>query len=340
MGAVSPRETALLRADQPADMAEAGRLITAGRLVAVPTETVYGLAADASNEAAVEAIFAAKGRPRTHPLIVHLGAIDQLEEWATEVPDWVAPLVHAFWPGPLTLLLERHPRVSDVVTGGLPTIGLRMPAHPALLHLLREHRLAVAAPSANRYQKLSPTSAAQVMAGMAGRIDAVLDGGPCSVGTESTILRVTDERAEILRAGPIAAAALQEHLSVPVHAPLEHAIAVPGNQRVHYQPNAPIQLLSAAELEARLPLATDDTGCLVHSADMAEVGRARCVQMPSDHDGYRRQLYRALHDLDQAGVARIWVERPPTDPDWLDIRDRLHRAAARSPSTDPAEEAQ
>lgn len=340
MGASAPRETVLLRAEQPADMAEAGRLLTSGRLVAVPTETVYGLAADASDEVAVAGIFAAKGRPRTHPLIVHLGAVEQLEHWAMEVPDWVAPLTRAFWPGPLTLLLDRHPRVSDVVTGGLPTIGLRMPAHPALLQLLREHRLAVAAPSANRYQKLSPTSAAQVMAGMAGRIDAVLDGGPCAVGTESTILRVTADRAEILRAGPIAAATLQEHLSVPVHAPFEHAIAVPGNQRVHYQPNAPIQLLSASELGARLPQAGADTGCLAHSAPLADLGCARFVHMPSDHDGYRRQLYRALHDLDQAGVARIWVERPPVDPAWLDIRDRLQRAAASSPSTDSTEEAQ
>ncbi len=333
------RETVLLRADEPSDMAEAGRLLRSGKLVAVPTETVYGLAADARSADAVSGIFTAKGRPRTHPLIVHVGSIEQLTDWASEVPSWVGPLVEAFWPGPLTLLLDRDPGVADIVTGGLPTIGLRMPAHPALLQLLREHRLAVAAPSANRYQKLSPTSAAQVMAGLAGRIDAVLDGGPCAVGTESTILRVKADRAEILRAGPISASALQEHLAVPVHAPAEHAVKVPGNQRVHYQPDAPVHLMSTAELAARLPQATAEIGCLLHSEGIHGVGQSRCIRMPRDDGGYRRDLYRALHQLDQDGVTRIWVEQPPVGPAWLDIRDRLQRASAASPSLDCPEAA-
>jgi L-threonylcarbamoyladenylate synthase len=334
-----PRQTVLLRADDPADISVAGRLLREGKLVAVPTETVYGLAADATDPDAVAGIFTAKGRPRTHPLIVHVGSVEQLPEWASEVPSWVGPLVDVFWPGPLTLLLDRNPSRPDIVTGGLPTIGLRMPAHPALLQLLRAHRLAVAAPSANRYQKLSPTSAAQVMASLAGRIDAVLDGGPCAVGTESTILRVAADRAEILRAGPISAAMLQEHLPVPVHAPAEHAVSVPGNQRVHYQPDAPIQLVSTAELEMLLQHTPAETGCLFYTAELQGLGRGLSIRMPHEDRGYRRALYGALHQLDREGVSRILVELPPLDPEWLDIRDRLQRAAGPSSSPGPEEAA-
>ncbi|MDA0374125.1 MAG: L-threonylcarbamoyladenylate synthase [Planctomycetota bacterium] len=329
------RDTVTLRAEVASDVAEAGRLLRAGRLVAVPTETVYGLAADATNPNAVADIFAAKGRPRTHPLIVHIGDPEQLADWAAEVPGFVGDLARAFWPGPLTLLLDRHPRVHDVVTGGLPTIGLRMPDHPALLQVLRDQGLAVAAPSANRYQKLSPTTAAQVLAGLEGRIDAVLDGGPCAVGTESTILRVTAEAAEILRAGPIGARELQQHLGVPVRTPTSHAVAVPGNQSVHYQPSAPIFLMSKEDLGARLPAAEPDVGCLVHSPDLLGVGASVGICLPADHAGYRRELYAALHRLDGANVRCIWVERPPQDDPWLDIQDRLGRAASRENPNQP-----
>lgn len=321
-------KTLLLHADQPADLKQAGQLLTAGKLVAVPTETVYGLAADASNPEAVAAIFAAKGRPRNHPLIVHLGDIAQLADWAHRIPDWVAPLVSHFWPGPLTLLLEKHPQVSDVVTGGLNTIGLRMPDHPALLSILRRHRLAVAAPSANPYQKLSPTSADQVMAGLGGKIAAVLDGGPCQVGTESTILQVTASGAQILRAGPLSAADLQPYVPVPVSAPSSHAVAVSGNKKIHYQPDAPLSLKTTAELQQQLPDAGADIGCLLYSATLQDTGQSQVLRLPADHRGYRKGLYHALYELDQAGVCQIWVESPPQDATWQDIQDRLSRAAA------------
>lgn len=320
-------KTEWLRAEQPDDIQRAGELITAGELVAVPTETVYGLAADASNPDAVARIFAAKQRPRNHPLITHLASAEQLPRWASSVPDWVPAVVDRFWPGPLTLLLERHPRVSNVITGGLPTIGLRVPSHPVLLAILRQFDLAVAAPSANPYQRLSPTTAEQVMTGLGGKIAAILDGGPCAVGTESTILRVHKRRAEILRSGPITAADLEACLSIPVDAPASHSHVVPGNQRVHYRPNAAVHVRSAAEIREILHSAPVDSGFILYSPEFGNLQRDNLRIMPTDHQAYRRALYATLHELDRR-VADIWVESPPKNPEWQDIWDRLSRAAA------------
>jgi L-threonylcarbamoyladenylate synthase len=321
-------KTELLNADDPAQVQQAGNLLRAGELVAVPTETVYGLAADASNPEAVARIFAAKQRPRSHPLIVHLASAEQLPRWARNVPDWVARVAERFWPGPLTLLLEKHPRVPDIVTGGLPTIGLRVPDQPVLLGLLKRFDLAVAAPSANLYQRLSPTTAEQVMATLGGTIAAVLDGGPCSVGTESTILRVREKTAEILRSGPISAEDLAPYLPFPVITPESHDLAVSGNKRVHYRPNAGLFIRSAEELLRLLENPPDDAGFLVHSPELKRFSTEHLVPMPEHHREYRRILYATLHELDMR-VKQIWVEAPPEDPEWLDIRDRLGRAASR-----------
>lgn len=320
-------KTEWLNASDPADQERAARLLQAGELVAVPTETVYGLAADATNPEAVARIFEAKQRPRNHPLIVHLAGADQLPRWAAHVPDWVHDVAERFWPGPLTLLLEKHPQVSPVITGGLPTIGLRVPNHPVLLRLLQRFDLAVAAPSANPYQKLSPTTAEQVLSGLGGRIAAVLDGGPCVEGTESTILRVEGETAEILRSGPITAADLQPCLPFPVRTPKRHAHAVSGNKRVHYRPDATLSIKPAQELLAILQDPPPDTGYLVHSAALRESRARHLYAMPEDHRAYRRALYATLHELDRQ-VNRIIVEEPPEGPEWLDIWDRLSRAAA------------
>jgi L-threonylcarbamoyladenylate synthase len=319
-------KTEWLRADQPDDLRRAGELLTAGELVAVPTETVYGLAADASNPEAVERVFAAKQRPRSHPLITHLPSAEQLPRWAESVPGWVAGVVDRFWPGPLTLLLDRHPRVSDVITGGLPTIGLRVPDHPVLLELLRQFDLAVAAPSANPYQKLSPTTAEQVMSGLGGRIAAVLDGGPCVVGTESTILRVHQRQGEILRSGPISAAELEACLPFPVAVPTRHGHAVPGNQRIHYRPNAALRIRSTSELVDILQNPPRDSGFVLHSPQFRALQVDNLRVMPARHQGYRQALYGTLHDLD-GRVTTIWVESPPTGAEWQDIWDRLSRAA-------------
>lgn len=321
-------KTERLDAHNPDHLQRAGELLRAGELVAVPTETVYGLAADASNPVAVSRIFAAKGRPADHPLITHIAALNQLPRWVREVPDWVEGLAAAFWPGPLTLLFDRHPEVSSVITGGLSTIGIRMPDHPVLLNLLRQFDLAVAAPSANLYQKLSPTSAEQVLAGLDGRIAAVLDGGPCGVGTESTIVRVGAEYAEILRTGPLSAADLQPFLQVPVLTPDSHETAVSGNKKVHYQPNARVVLCTADELKARVRSASQSTGVLMYSPDLEVLSGVVVKRMPADHQGYRQALYASLYELDCAGVQHLLVEMPPDDASWADIRDRLGRAAA------------
>jgi L-threonylcarbamoyladenylate synthase len=318
--------TELLSAHDPAQLERAGQLLKRGELVAVPTETVYGLAADATNPAAVLKIFEAKQRPRNHPLIVHLAAAEQLPHWAQSVPDWVDAVARRFWPGPLTLLLEKHPQVSEVITGGLATIAVRVPDHPVLLELMRRFDLALAAPSANPHRKLSPTTAEQVLRGLGGKIAAVLDGGPCREGTESTILRVHGTTAEILRSGPISAADLERCLPFPVLTPGAHEHAVPGNQSVHYRPNARLVLGSAEELIPLLRDPPNDTGFLVHSPTLKQFGVENLVAMPEDHRAYRRALYATLHELDQR-VAQIWVEAPPEDPEWLDILDRLTRAA-------------
>jgi L-threonylcarbamoyladenylate synthase len=288
---------------------------------------VYGLAADAENPRAVARIFEAKQRPRNHPLIVHLASATELRRWAKTVPPWVDEVVGRFWPGPLTLVLEKHPRVSDVITGGLPTIGLRSPDHPVLLTLLQRFRLALAAPSANPYQKLSPTTAEQVLSGLGGKIAAVLDGGPCAEGTESTILRVHRQRGEILRSGPISAAELETCLPFPVHTPEHHTQAVSGNKRVHYRPDASLVIRSAAELLPVLRSPPEGSGFMVHSPQLGRFDVDHLVVMPREHRAYRRALYATLYELDRK-VTRIWVERPPEGPDWLDIRDRLSRAAA------------
>jgi len=320
-------KTELLDADNPAHVERAGELLKAGELVAVPTETVYGLAADATNPEAVARIFAAKRRPRSHPLIVHLASAEKLPRWAKSVPDWVKRVVEQFWPGPLTLLLEKHASVPDIVTGGLPTIGLRVPDHPVLLGLLKRFDLAVAAPSANLYQRLSPTTAGQVMSSLGGTIAAVLDGGPCTVGTESTILRVHGQTAEILRSGPISAEDLAPYLPFPVTTPQSHDQAVPGNKQVHYRPVADLLIRSSEELLPMLEHPPEGAGFLVHSPELKRFPAENLVAMPEDHRAYRRALYTRLHELD-GRVKQIWVERPPDGAEWLDIRDRLSRAAS------------
>lgn len=219
--------TQQLSAMTPADIECAAQLLKQGQLVAIPTETVYGLAADATQPEAVKQIFSAKGRPANHPLIVHLGSAEQLSEWATDIAPEAYQLAEAFWPGPLTLLLPKAKQVSPVVTGGLESVGIRVPAHPVLLDILKTHRLAVAAPSANPYKKLSPTSAQQVLDGLNGRLAAVLDGGECQHGLESTIVDLTSKPFRVLRAGPITASELSAVLGQEVLQPQVHQVAVP-----------------------------------------------------------------------------------------------------------------
>ena len=319
-------KTELLAADQPADVSRAAALLQQGELVAVPTETVYGLAANATDADAVAKIFQAKGRPADHPLIVHIPTLEMLEQFAVQIPQSAYQLAAAFWPGPLTLLLKKAPQVSTVVTGGLETIGIRMPAHPALLSLLQQARLAVAAPSANPYKKLSPTRAAQVLHGMAGKIAAVLDGGPCEHGLESTIVDLTTSQPQILRSGPITAAQLEQVLGCTVSTPREHQVKVSGNVGAHYQPNTPVYLLSSDALMAQLASNTLPTAVLHFSALPLPAVSYR-QQLPASAAAYGQQLYHQLFLADQQGVAQILVELPPHSPGWEAVQDRLRRAA-------------
>jgi L-threonylcarbamoyladenylate synthase len=331
----APLQTRRLDADYPDDFDEAVRLLRAGRLVAVPTETVYGLAADASDVEAVRRIFAAKQRPENHPLIVHLSGADQLPRWARAIPDAAWRLAEAFWPGPLTLLLHKAEAVPPEVTGGRATIGLRVPAHPVLLRVLETLDGGLAAPSANPYKRLSPTTADQVIAGLDGRIDAVLDGGPCAVGLESTIVDLTSETPRILRAGPISRRHLETVLGTKIEFPEQHDTAVPGNVAVHYQPRTPLYVIDTAALRTRLAqLPADANIALAHisddlpmSAGLMSAGVLRALRLPADKPGFARAMYGALHTLDGIGADAIWLERPPASEDWRDVHDRLSRAA-------------
>ena len=231
-------------------VAEATRLLGEGECVALPTETVYGLAADASQAETVAKIFSAKQRPSDHPLIVHLASVEQLTDWAIDVPDLAYRLADAFWPGPLTLLMKKAPQVPPAVTGGRDTIAVRIPRHPLFLEVLPQTGLGLAAPSANQYKQLSPTTADQVIKGMDGRIPAVLDGGPCEEGLESTILDLTSDTPAILRPGPVGRDALTHVIGSDVQLPRSHQVAVPGNVAAHYQPVTPLRQVSPADLIA------------------------------------------------------------------------------------------
>lgn len=308
---------------------QAAAFLRAGELVAVPTETVYGLAADARDPKAVAKIFTAKGRPANHPLIVHIASQEQLKDWAADVPAAAYQLADAFWPGPLTFILPKLDCVSEVVTGGHPNVGLRCPSHPLLLALLNELNSGLAAPSANPYKKISPTTAEQVLYGLSGKIAAVMDGGPCEVGLESTILDLTSAVPRILRAGPITKADIEKVLGVSVEMPKQHNEAVSGNVKAHYQPNKPLFGFSSEQLKEKLREAHNNIAVLYFSPElnemMANTG-AVSLKLAEDKAGYAKGLYHGLFTLDQADVDTIWLELPPDSEQWADVHDRISRA--------------
>lgn len=323
-----------LTAESPDDLKTAEELLRAGGVVAVPTETVYGLAADAANPDAVAAIYAAKERPANHPLIVHLASVDNLAHWAVDIPADAYLLAEKFWPGPLTLLLKKAPHVPSIVTGGLDTIGIRVPNHPVLNQLLVSSGLGLAAPSANPYKQLSPTSASQVTDKLAGKIDGVLDGGECSIGLESTIVDLSGSEVRILRAGPIAPSAISDVLGKPVTTPTSHQVAVPGNVQQHYQPRTPLYLMSRPQLLARMKSSDSHTAFVVLSgfdeqagAEPDCYGDSLVITMPAGKAEFAQSLYRTLHDIDGRSCTSICFEMPPDTEEWLDVNDRLRRAS-------------
>ena len=312
-------------------------ILRAGGLVAFPTETVYGLGADASNPDAVAKIFAAKGRPQDHPVIVHLGSIELLPLWAGEIPAAAHQLAAAFWPGPLTLILKRATGVPDCVTGGQDTVGLRVPGHPVALELLQAFAgveggrrfSGVAAPSANRFGRISPTTAAHVRAELGGVVDVVLDGGECAVGIESTIVDLSRGRAVLLRPGQITPAQIAAVLGAEVELPDAAAPRVSGALDSHYAPRTPLYLVPAAELRAKLAALRGKRLAVLARAEAPPALQDVSWQTaPRAASGYAHELYASLRRLDDLGCDVILVEAPPAAPEWQGVNDRLRRASS------------
>ena len=308
---------------------EAAAILRGGGLVALPTETVYGLGADASNPAAVARIFAAKGRPADHPVIVHLGNVAQLEQWATDIPTAAYTLAQAFWPGPLTLILKRHARVSDAVTGGQDTIGLRVPGHPIALALLNAFGGGIAAPSANRFGRISPTTAAHVSEELGAAVDCILDGGPCQVGIESTIVDLSAGGARVLRPGGISAAALEAVLGYALSPVAGTTPRVPGALEAHYAPRTPLKLISAEDLNATVisHLQRGESVAVLARTGVSPDQRCKWALMPATATDYAQVLYAKLRALDDLTADVILIEAPPAEAAWQAVLDRLQRAA-------------
>ena len=294
----------------------AAELIRAGELVAFPTETVYGLGANALDPQAIEKIYAAKGRPASSPLIVHVGSIEMARGLVREWPERAENLVRKFWPGPLTLVLSKQPHVPDRATAGLDTVGIRMPAHPVAQALILEAGVPIAAPSANRFMQVSPTTAQHVRDALGGRVGMVLDGGPSKVGIESTVLSLAGGDSVLLRPGMITKSQIEAVIG-PVKTlafMAEGPHASPGLHARHYSPKTPL--------------------VLVRHGELPKVGRGVFLEMPRGPREYAAVLYDKLHQADSEGWDWIAMEQPPGGEEWAAIRDRLGRASARSTPPD------
>jgi L-threonylcarbamoyladenylate synthase len=321
-------------APDPEAIAEAARALREGRLVAFPTETVYGLGANGLDARAIERIYEAKGRPAYNPVILHVADAAAARALASRWPDAAARLAARYWPGPLTLVLPRADVVPDIATAGLPAVGVRVPAHPVALALLTAARVPVAAPSANRSTELSPTSAEHVARSLGDRIDVLLDGGETTLGIESTVIDLTGERPVLLRpglltreelellVGPIDVAAMQPQGDAPRRAP--------GQLERHYAPRAELEVVAAAELLDRAGRVADaPVGVLPRTVHVGPRDGLVVIRMPASPRLYAHRLYAALHELDALGCRRVLVEEVPGEPAWEGVRDRLARASHR-----------
>ncbi|HJV26715.1 MAG TPA: L-threonylcarbamoyladenylate synthase [Aromatoleum sp.] len=332
------------------DIHRAADLLRAGELVGMPTETVYGLAADALNVDAVGKIFSAKGRPADHPLIVHLPDASHLTRWARAIPKEAIALANAFWPGPFTMILKREADVPDSVTGGQDTVGLRVPDHPVALALLKAFDSGIAAPSANRFGRISPTTAAHVREELGDKVALVLEGGACQVGIESTILDLSRDTPTILRPGAISAEDIARVIGrrPQLRAPhTEQGVAgeaadadtprVSGSLAAHYAPRTPLRMIPAAHLaEEAGTLAGEGSRVAVLAHTCADPHDARLTwrAAPADPAGFAHDLYANLRDLDACGADFILVEALPDSAAWQAIGDRLGRAAVGSGESD------
>jgi L-threonylcarbamoyladenylate synthase len=323
------RILAVQETDDPA-IAEAAGILAAGGLVAFPTETVYGLGADGLNPEAVARIYAAKGRPATNPVILHVEGIAAAKALVTQWPETAQRLAERFWPGPLTLVLPASETVPAIVRAGGPTVALRCPDHPIALALIRATGRPLAAPSANRSQHLSPTLAEHVASGLGEAVALILDGGPTAAGLESTILDLSGARPRILRPGPIGAGELTELLGLVERwegsVPAGEIQAAPGMAERHYSPRARLELV---ERSAGLREAAGRVAYVAFGALPPLPEGVRGVVLPLDAAVAGTRFYALLHELDDAGFERVVMERPPEDDTWLALRDRLQRAASR-----------
>ncbi|MEE8339195.1 MAG: L-threonylcarbamoyladenylate synthase [Xanthomonadales bacterium] len=308
-----------------------------GGVVAIPTETVYGLAADASQPQAIKRIFSIKGRPADHPLIVHIARVGQLPDWACDIPDLLEPLAERFWPGPLTVVLKKQAHVSELVTGGQDTIALRIPDHPVALHILSALNRGLCAPSANRFGRVSPTTAQHVIDEPGDDIDGVVDGGACAVGIESTIVDLSavnggNGSPSILRPGQISRQELEAYLGLSLAGAARQVPRAPGMLKAHYAPHTPLLLLEKPALDIRL------RECLARRLKINLWSTTRPTlrhenilwrPTPGSSKEFAHMVYRQLRRFDRNEADITLIQRPPDLPDWKAVLDRLERAATR-----------
>jgi L-threonylcarbamoyladenylate synthase len=305
------------------EVRRAAQILRAGGLVAFPTETVYGLGADAANEKAVARLYAVKRRPTDHPVIIHFAAAQAAFDWAREVPDAARKLAQKFWPGPLTLILKRSRQARDFVTGAQDTVGLRVPSHPVAQELLRLFDGAIAAPSANRFGLVSPTTAAHVRDDLGKDVDLVLEGGASDVGIESTIVDLSGATPVLLRPGHISKAEIEALIGAVGEKDATSPRHSGGLER-HYAPRTPARLVPTYALDGEIANGKHKVAVLAFSRPDERVDY--WLRMPRDPHAYAQRLYAALRELDSAGCERILVEAPPDAPEWDAVRDRLRRA--------------
>lgn len=329
-------ETVVLKVDrvnpQPEVIRRAAEVIRAGGLVAFPTETVYGLGANAVDSAAVARIFQAKGRPATNPVIVHVSDASDILNVAASWPETAVKLAARFWPGPLTLVVPRSDRVPSIVTAGGPTVAVRCPDHAVARALIRAAGVPVAAPSANRSTELSPTRAEHVLKGLNGLIDLLLDGGPCASGIESTVVDVTGEVPRILRPGPITVPMLEEVCGPVESGATSGGVArSPGQMVKHYSPRTPVVLAQTTKQAFHFRGEGETSGLrvLILGFGVPREPNPEYRTMAADPERYSAEMYAVLHGVDEAGWDRVVIEVPPDTPEWAAVRDRLLRAAAR-----------
>lgn len=300
-----------------------------GGLVGMPTETVYGLGADASNTQAVKRIFAAKNRPENHPLIVHLASFEQFENWAQDIPESAFQLAQHFCPAPLAFILKKRPQVSEVVTGGQNTVALRIPNHPVALELLRQFDGGIAAPSANRFCRISPTQATHVAEELGEDVDFILDGGACEVGVESTIIDLSGDKPTILRFGKITRTEIETVLNTQVFIPdslSQATVRTAGMMAIHYAPTTPALLCNIDYLNVLLANKNQKIGVLTCRKSVPSIPTCTTIQLPADPIIYAQNLYAKLRELDALKLDLIVVEKPPQNEAWEAINDRLSKA--------------